>query len=109
MNLQKLDASALLNRANSTYLEVSEQAYNLKCVGHNADSHELLSVVSAVHHQRVGEALNDGTICLSKSLDSIATGRMGDVDRVPDLNVITIAQRSKLAKGSCWGRRYQRL
>jgi hypothetical protein len=62
--------------------------YDLERVGNNADSHELLSVVTAVHHQRVGETLDDRALRLSESLLGISTGGVGDVDRSTDLNVI---------------------
>jgi hypothetical protein len=45
-------------------------------VGNNAHSHELLSVVAAVHHERVGEALDDGALRLPETLDSIAASGM---------------------------------
>jgi hypothetical protein len=38
---------------------VSEKVDDLKSVLDNASSHELLSVVATVHHERVGETLND--------------------------------------------------
>ena len=58
-------------------------------MGHNSDSHELLSVVTAIHHQGVGETLNDGAVCLSKSLLRISAGGVGGVDWGADLDVIT--------------------
>ncbi len=70
-------------------------------MGDDADSHELLSVVATVHHQRVGKALNDGAIRLSEPLDGIAASGVGDIDRVSDLDVVTIVERSESAKGSC--------
>lgn len=73
--------------------------YYLEGVGDYANSHELLSVVATIHHQRVGKALNDGTIRLSESLDGIATSGVGDVDRVSNLDVVTVVQ-VKSAKGS---------
>ena len=54
----------------------------------NADSHELLAVVAAVHHQRVGKALNDGAVGLAETLDGIATGRVRNVDGSADLDVV---------------------
>jgi len=57
-------------------------------VGNNADSHELLAVVAAVHHERVGEALDDGALGLPEALDGIATGGVRDVDGRADLDVI---------------------
>ena len=62
--------------------------YDLERVRNNADSHELLSVVTAVHHERVGETLNDGALCLSESLLCVSAGGVGDVDWGPDLDVI---------------------
>ncbi len=53
--------------------------YDLKRVGDNADSHELLSVVAAVHHQGVREALDDGALSFPKAFDSIAAGGVRDV------------------------------
>jgi hypothetical protein len=50
--------------------------YDLERVGDNSDSHELLAVVAAVHHERVGEALDDGALGLPESLDGIAAGRV---------------------------------
>jgi hypothetical protein len=64
--------------------------YDLERVRNDADSHELLSVVTTVHHQGVGETLDDGALCLSESLLCISTGRMGDVDRGADLDVVAI-------------------
>lgn len=54
----------------------------------NSDSHQLFTVVAAVHHERVGEALDDGALSLAESLDGIAAGGVGDVDWRADLNVI---------------------
>ena len=59
----------------------------------DADSHELLAVVAAVHHQRVGKALDDGALCLSEPLDGIAAGGVGDVDGGADLDVIAVVKK----------------
>ena len=56
---------------------ISGSTYNLKGVGDNADSHELLAVVTAVHHQRIGETLNDGTLGLAETFGSVSAGRGG--------------------------------
>jgi len=58
-------------------------------VGDDANSHELFTVVAAIHHQRVCEALDDGALGFSETLASIATGRVGDIDGRADLNVVT--------------------
>lgn len=64
------------------------KTHDLESVGNNADSHELLSVVAAVHHQRVGKTLDDGALGLPEALDGIATGGVRDIDGRADLNVI---------------------
>ena len=56
----------------------------------DTDSHELLSVVAAVHHQGVGEALDNGALGLSETLDCITTSRMGEVGVLVDLDVVTV-------------------
>lgn len=70
------------------------RTYDLEGVGNNADSHELLSVVATVHHQGVGETLNDWAVGLSESLLRITTGGVGDVDWGSDLNVIAVEKIS---------------
>jgi len=67
---------------------VGHDVDNLKGVGDDADSHELLSVVAAVHHQRVGETLDDGALCLAKALDGISASAVGNVDGLADLDVV---------------------
>lgn len=57
----------------------------------NADGHQLLSVVATLHHQGVGETLNDRALSLSEPLDGIAAGGVGDVDGGSDLDVITVS------------------
>ena len=64
--------------------------YDLESVGNNADSHELLSVVATVHHERVGQTLNDGAVGLAESLDSISAGGVRDVDGVAQGDVVTV-------------------
>jgi hypothetical protein len=62
-------------------------------VSNNSDSHKLLSVVTTVHHEGVGETLDDWALCLSKSLLCVSTGRVGDVDWGSDLDIITAIVR----------------
>lgn len=57
-------------------------------MGNDSDSHELLSVVTTVHHQRVGETLDDGAVGLTETLGGILSGGVGDVDWLADLNVV---------------------
>jgi len=67
---------------------VSHDVDNLEAVGDNSDSHELLAVVAAIHHERVGEALDDGALRFPEPLDGISAGRVGDVDGGSDLDII---------------------
>jgi hypothetical protein len=57
-------------------------------VSDNADSHKLLSVVAAVHHQRVGETLDDWALSLTETLGSITASGVGDVDWGTNLDVV---------------------
>ena len=59
-------------------------------MGDDADGHELFAVVASVHHQRVGQALDDGTLCLSEALHGVAAGGVGDVDWLSDLDVVAV-------------------
>jgi len=97
--------SALSTGTDSKDIRGNGAAYYFEGVGNYPNSHELLSVVATIHHQGIGEALNDGAVRLSEPLDSIATSRVGDVDRVPDLDVITVVWMSLLAEGSSLGGR----
>jgi len=70
---------------------VGHDVDDLESVSDNADSHEFLSVVASVHHEGVRKTLNDRALCLAESLLGETTGRVRDVDRGANLNVITIA------------------
>ena len=71
-------------------LLAKDSTYDLERVCNNANSHKLLSIVTSVHHQGVGQALDDGALCLSESLLCISAGGVGDVDRSSDLDVIAV-------------------
>jgi hypothetical protein len=62
--------------------------YDLESVCNNANSHKLLPVVTTVHHQRVGETLDNRALRLAESLLCISAGGVGDVDGGADLDVI---------------------
>jgi hypothetical protein len=65
-----------------------KSTHDLEGVGDNADGHDLLSVVAAVHHEGVGETLNDGALGLAESLLGVTTSRVGEVDGLTDLDVV---------------------
>lgn len=62
--------------------------HDLEGVGDDADGHDLLSVVAAVHHKGVGETLNDGALGLAESLLGVTTSRVGEVDGLTNLDVV---------------------
>ena len=74
--------------------------YNLKGMSNNADSHELLPVISTIHHQGISKTLNDGALSLAESLHCISASRMGDVDGCADLDVIAVLRDPRLAVNS---------
>ena len=49
-------------------------------------------VLAAYHHERVGQALDKRTIRLAEALDGVTAGRVGDIDRSADLDVITVRE-----------------
>jgi hypothetical protein len=62
--------------------------YDLERVCNNADGHEFLSVIAAVHHERVGKTFDDRALCLSESLLCVSASGVGDVDWGADLDVV---------------------
>ena len=65
-------------------------AYDFESVSNYSDSHELLAVITAIHHEGVGETLDDWAVGLAEALDSITPGRVRDVDGGPYLDVVTV-------------------
>lgn len=59
-------------------------------MGNNADSHELLAAVATVHHEGVGQALDDGALRLAEALGGIAASSVRKVDGVTDLDVVAV-------------------
>ena len=66
------------------------ETYDLESVGNNADGQELLAVVAAVHHERVGETLDDGALGLAETLGGIAASSVRKVDGRTNLNVVAV-------------------
>lgn len=62
-------------------VEVGEQVDDLQSVLDDSDSLELLTVVSAVHHQSVGESLDNGALGLSETLVGVSAGGVGGCKR----------------------------
>lgn len=68
--------------------------YDFESMSNYSDGHELFAVVAAIHHQRVGKALDYGALCLAESLDSISAGGVRDVDWGAYLNIISVGSLS---------------
>lgn len=65
-----------------------ERTNNLKRMGNNSHSHELLAVISPIHHERISQTFNNRTLCFAESFDGISSGGMGDVDWRSELDII---------------------
>lgn len=52
---------------------------DFKCVFNNTDGHQFLAIVSAVHHQRVGQPLHDGALSLTETFGRVPTSRMRQI------------------------------
>ncbi len=72
------------------------KTYDFESVGNNANCHQLLSVVASIHHERVGQTLDDGALGFPEPLDGISAGGVRDVDGGTDLDVV-----ARLCKGMC--------
>lgn len=80
------------------------QTYDLKGVSNDANRHQLLSVVAAVHHQGVGKSLNDWALSLAEALCGISAGGVREIHGLSDLNIITAefrTQKSAKTRSSC--------
>ena len=68
---------------------VGEEVDDLEGVLDDAGGHQLLAVVATVHHQGVGETLDDGALGFAESFDLVTSGGVGEVDGVKlDLEVV---------------------
>jgi hypothetical protein len=88
---------------------VCEQVDNFECVRNDSDGHQLLSIVTALHHQAanisrtcsayiyiyiaerdtpVHQSLNNGHLCLLELLLGVTTGGVGDINSMADLDII---------------------
>lgn len=69
-------------------------------MSNDADSLELLSVVAAVHHERVGQTLDDRALSLAETLLGVSASGVRKVDRGTDLDVVAIIKQSDQQKSS---------
>ena len=56
-----------------------QEVDDLESVTHDTDSHELLTVVTAVHHEGVGHALNNGALSLAEGLLLVTARSVGKI------------------------------
>ena len=61
---------------------------NLQGVLDDSDGLQLLTVVSTVHHQGVGQSFDDRTLGLSESLRGVSTSGVRDENWLSDLDVV---------------------
>lgn len=73
---------------NLQWVLLSKNVDDLKGVLDDSDGLQLLTVVLTVHHQRVGQSLNDWALSLSESLGSVSTSSVGNEHWGSDLNVV---------------------
>jgi len=62
---------------NLEWVVSSQQMDDLKSVLQDANSHQLLSVVTSVHHEGVCDTLNNGALSLTETLSSITSSTVG--------------------------------
>lgn len=73
---------------NLQWVLLGDNVDDLKSVLDDSDSLQLLTVVSTVHHQGVGQSLNDWALSLSESLGSVSTSSVGNENWGSDLDVV---------------------
>jgi hypothetical protein len=73
------------------------RTYNLERMSNDSYGHELLAVIASVHHQGVGEPLDDGTLGFSESFGGISACGVGDVDWRADLDVIAVREEESIS------------
>lgn len=64
----------------------------------NPHSHQFFAIVSAVHHQWVGDALNNGALGLTETLGGVATSTVWQVNGIFLLDWKIILQNGKMWK-----------
>lgn len=92
----RADTSRVLARAgvdNSVHQDldgvgVRQEVDDLKGVSDDADSHELLAIVTAVEHERVNQPLNNGHLSLTELLRGVTAGRVWRVHSVAERDVV---------------------
>lgn len=77
-HLVQLQHFAPLALRQDLYL-ASQEVDDLKSVLDDADGHQLLAVVAAMHHHGVGKTLHDGTLGLAETLGSITPSGVREV------------------------------
>lgn len=58
---------------------VSKQMNDLHSVLDDPNSHKLLAIVSTVHHERVGEPLNNGTLSFPEPLHRVSSSSVRNI------------------------------
>lgn len=66
------------------------RTYDLEGMGNDPDGHELLAIVSTIHHEGICETFDDRALCFSKPFDGVTASGVRDVDRCSNLDVVAI-------------------
>ena len=69
---------------------LSGEPYNLKGVRNNADCHEFLAVVTAVHHERICQSFYDWALCFAEAFCGVSAGGVWDVGWSADVDVVAV-------------------
>lgn len=64
---------------NLDWICISKQMNNFHSMFNYADSHKLLSIVPAMHHQRIGKSFNNWALSLAEPLSRISSSSMRKV------------------------------
>lgn len=73
---------------NLEWVLLGQHVDDLQSVLDDSDGLQLLTVVSTVHHQGVGQSLDDWALGLSESLGSVSAGSVGNEHWLSDLDVV---------------------
>lgn len=82
---------------------------DFECVFHDANRHQLLAVIPAVHHQRVGQSLDDGALRLAETLSCISTRRVRKIFSILLLDGDVILRKDESFKYTLTGLIQRRL
>ena len=69
---------------------VGEEVDDVESMFDDSDGQELLTVVSSVHHEGVGQSLDDGALGFAESLGGVSAGSVWEIDCMTKLDVVAV-------------------